>query len=179
MVGDPAAETRQWIERIVIGLNLCPFARRVFDGGTIRYAVTDATDTVALLNDLTRELRHLVEQPIAAVETSILIHPRVLQGFLDYNDFLSDADELLASLGLNGIVQIASFHPQYRFAGTKPDAVENFTNRSPHPMLHLLREASIAKVAGDPAFLEGIPQRNIAALKALGIAKLRALHPAS
>ena len=174
-MSDPIAETRRWIERIVIGLNLCPFARRVFDGDKIRFVVSGAEDTEALTADLERELHHLAAEPIESVETTILIHPSVLQHFPDYNDFVSDAEELLESLDLAGVIQIASFHPQYRFAGTEADAVENHTNRSPHPMLHLLREASITRVAGDPAFLEGIPQRNIAVLRQLGMAKLRAL----
>ncbi len=172
---DPIQDTRRWIETVVIGLNLCPFARRVFDAETIRYAVTGATNTTSLLDALTTELQRLVAEPISAVETMILIHPQVLQNFLDYNDFLSDADQLLETLGLAGIVQIASFHPEYRFAGTKSDAVENFTNRSPFPMLHLLREESVTKVANDPDFLDGIPERNIAVLRALGRTKLLAM----
>ena len=116
MPSDPVGETRRWIETFVIGLNLCPFARKVFVDDTIRYAVSAASETEELLNDLTRELRYLVDRPITEVETTILIHPGVFQDFLDYNDFLSDADELLESLGLTGVVQIASFHPQYRFA---------------------------------------------------------------
>ena len=175
MPSDPVGETRRWIETFVIGLNLCPFARKVFVDDTIRYAVSAATEPEELLNDLTRELRHLVDRPITEVETAILIHPGVLQDFLDYNDFLSDADELLESLGLTGVVQIASFHPQYRFAGTSPDAVENDTNRSPYPMLHLLREESITKVAGDPAALDAIPARNVETLRALGRKKIAEL----
>ena len=175
MTTDSIRETRRWIETVVIGLNLCPFARRVYDAETIRYVVTEATDTRSLLDALTTELQRLVGEPISTVETTILIHPQVLQNFLDYNDFLSDADELLETLGLSGIVQIASFHPEYRFAGTKPDAVENFTNRSPFPMLHLLREASVTKVANDPDFLDGIPERNIGVLQALGRTKLLAM----
>lgn len=176
MPSDPIRETRRWIEAIVIGLNLCPFARRVFEGETIRYAVSDATDTDALRRDLTRELHLLIAEPIDRIETTILIHPHVLQDFLDYNDFLGEADAVLVELGLTGIVQIASFHPHYQFAGTVPDAVENCTNRSPYPMLHLLREESITKVAGDPAFLEGIPQRNVATLRKLGLANVMRLQ---
>ena len=168
MPSDPIRETRRWIETIVIGLNLCPFARRVFDGELIRYCVSDAKSRAELLIDLERELQNLAATPINGIETSILIHPRVLQDFLDYNDFLSEADELLASLDLTGVVQIASFHPDYQFAGTDSDAVENFTNRSPYPMLHLLREESVSKFAGDPEFLAGIPNRNISLLRGLG-----------
>ena len=168
MPRDPVSETRRWIERIVMGLNLCPFARRVFDAGKIRYAVSAATGEDELLVDLEGELLALSAASPQDVETTILIHPFALIEFLDYNDFLSVAQELLASLDLTGVIQLASFHPQYRFAGTNPDAVENFTNRSPYPMLHLLREASITKVAGDAEFLAGIPERNLATLRALG-----------
>lgn len=176
MPSDPIRETRRWIEAIVIGLNLCPFARRVSEGETIRYAVSDAANTDSLRRDLTRELRLLIAEPIDLIETTILIHPRVLQDFLDYNDFLGEADAVLAELELTGIIQIASFHPMYQFAGTKPDAVENCTNRSPYPMLHLLREESITKVARDPAFLEGIPKRNVATLRKLGRANVMRLQ---
>ena len=168
MPRDPVAETRRWIERVVIGLNLCPFARRLFEAGKIRYAVSVAKGKDELHSDLERELFALAAAPIEDVETTILIHPFALIEFLDYNDFLSEANELLASLDLTGVIQLASFHPDYRFAWTRPDAVENFTNRSPYPMLHLLREASITKVAGDAEFLAGIPERNIATLRALG-----------
>jgi hypothetical protein len=171
-MSDPIAATRRWIENIVIGLNLCPFAGRVFREEMIRYAISEAADSDALLDDLARELKSLVAEPIEQVETAILIHPHVLQDFLDYNDFLARADELLEELDLVGVIQIASFHPNYRFAGTNAGDVENFTNRSPYPMLHLLREESITNVADDPAFLEGIPQRNIAVLRALGVTKM-------
>ena len=174
-MSDPIAETRRWIERIVIGLNLCPFARRVFEGDKIRYVLSDAADTDALLADLKDELRRLVAEPIGVVETTILIHPHVLQDFLDYNDFLGRADERLDALDLSGVIQIASFHPQYRFAGTKPDAVENSTNRSPFPMLHLLREESVSRVAGDAEFLEAIPANNIETLRKLGLRELQRL----
>ena len=168
MASDPITATRWWIQSVVIGLNLCPFARRVFDADRIRFTVTDAADAEALRAALGEELQRLVDTPRSEIETTILIHPHVLQDFLDYNDFLAEADELLEELDLVGVVQIASFHPAYRFAGTKPDDVENFTNRSPHPMLHLLREESVTEVANDPAMLEDIPRRNIAVLRRLG-----------
>jgi hypothetical protein len=163
------AGTRRWISSIVIGLNLCPFARRVFEAERIRYAVTDAEDVETLRADLAAELAALATAPVARVETTLLIHPRVLADFLDYNDFLGVAGRLLRSLGLCGTIQIASFHPAYRFAGTEPGAAENYTNRSPYPMLHLLREVSITAVAGDPGELAEIPRRNAAALRGLGI----------
>lgn len=166
--------TRRWVADVVIGLNLCPFARRVNDAGRVRYAVTAAADPKALLAALGRELQVLTAAPRAEVETTLLIHPRALPDFLDYNDFLPDADRLVRDLGLRGVIQIAGFHPGYRFAGTSPDAPENYTNRSPHPMLHLLREESITEVAGDPAALAAIPRRNIETLRRLGRAAMQA-----
>ncbi len=167
--------TRRWISSIVIGLNLCPFAQRVFDAGRIRYVVTEIDDASALLDLLGSELKILVSSPISEIETTLLIHPHVLQNFLDYNDFLDDIDRLLRRSGFRGTIQIAGFHPHYQFAGTDPDAVENYTNRSPYPMLHLLREESISQVAGDPEALLDIPERNIETLRALGKAKLLGL----
>ena len=165
--------TRRWIESMVIGLNLCPFARRVFEGDKIRYVVSDAKDEKGLLEDLARELQSLAIAPLETVETTLLIHPRAFTDFLDYNDFLDPAEELLARLALQGVIQIASFHPDYRFADTEADAAENYTNRSPYPMLHLLREDSVSAVADDPDELLEIPRRNIETLKALGIAGIR------
>jgi uncharacterized protein len=160
--------TRRWVSEVVIGLNLCPFARRVFEGGLVRFAVSAAADEEALLADLAGELTALAAATRSAVETTLLIHPGALSDFLDYNDFLATADELVRDLGLRGTIQIASFHPRYQFAGTTPDAVENYTNRSPYPMLHLLREEGISEVANDPEALLGIPERNIATLNRLG-----------
>ncbi len=157
---------------MVIGLDLCPFARRVFEGGKIRYRVSDARDEVALLEDLRGELKTLVS-PDSNAETTLLIHPHALGNFLDYNDFLDAGDRLIANLGLRKAVQIASFHPDFQFAGVDPLAVENFTNRSPYPMLHLLREASISAVAADPNELLDIPRRNVETLKDLGREKMR------
>jgi hypothetical protein len=165
---------------VVIGLNLCPFARRVFEADRIRYAVSDARDEVRLLEDLGSELKALGSSPTPDAETTLLIHPHVLADFLDYNDFLGAGERLVADLDLRGVVQIASFHPDYRFAGPDPGAVENFTNRSPYPMLHLLREASISAVATDPHELLQIPRRNVKTLRALGrekmLDRLRALE---
>ncbi len=160
--------TRHWIATVVIGLNLCPFAQRVFKGEKIRYVVCQAVDESGLLDALNHELKLLVTTPIETIETTLLIHPGVLTNFGDYNEFLGTADRRIEALGLSGTIQIASFHPMYRFAKTRPDAVENYTNRSPYPMLHLLREDSISQLGLDPAELAAIPQRNIATLRALG-----------
>jgi hypothetical protein len=164
--------TRRWISSLVIGLNLCPFARRVFEADTIRFVVSDARDGTALLKVLAGELTSLTTAPAACVETTLLIHPHALAAFLDYVDFLDTAESLVGDLGLRGVMQIASFHPEYQFAGTRPDDVENFTNRSPYPMLHLLREDSISAVAADPEALLEIPRRNGATLRSLGREKL-------
>ncbi len=159
--------TRRWIAAVVIGLDLCPFARRVFEAERIRYVVSDAQDEQTLVAELAGELHRLAAAP-AGVETTLLIHPRVLTEFLDYNDFLGVAEALIDEQDLGGVVQIASFHPNYQFADTEPDAVENWTNRSPYPMLHLLREDSISAVAADPDALLDIPRRNVETLRRLG-----------
>jgi hypothetical protein len=166
------AATRCWISSMVIGLNLCPFARRVFEADKIRYVVSDAQDEGTLLEDLADELKALVSAPTSHVETTLLIHPRALGNFLDYNDFLAVLERLIGDLGLRGTIQIASFHPEYQFADTEPDAVENYTNRSPYPMLHLLREESISAVAGAFGDLLDIPRRNIDMLRGLGRKKV-------
>lgn len=160
--------TRRWIADVVIGLNFCPFAQRVFEGEKIRYALSEATDEETLLQDLQRELELLAATPIDSIETTLLIHPLVLGNFLDYNDFLDPAEALIESLELDGVVQLASFHPHYQFAESQDD-VENFTNRSPYPMLHLLREASIPD---DPEGLMAIPEQNIALLRRMGKEKM-------
>ena len=165
--------TKHWIRSIVVGLNLCPFARRVFDADRIRYVVTDAADDVSLKLELIRELKLLAGADRATIETTLLIHPGVLCDFFDYNDFLGIADRLLQELGYEGVIQIASFHPDYQFAGTAVDAVENYTNRSPYPMLHLLREVSVTEVSANPDDLLRIPERNIETLRAIGIRALQ------
>jgi hypothetical protein len=174
-----ADATRRWVSGVVVGLNLCPFARRVSDAGLIRYAVTAAEDSEVLRAVLRDELRALAAASREKVETTLLIHPQVLTAFPDYNAFVPDADQVVRALGLQGVIQVASFHPDYQFAGTSPDAVENYTNRSPYPMLHLIREASITEVADDPEALAAIPRRNIEFLRGLGraemLARLRAI----
>ncbi len=169
------AATRRWLETAVIGLNLCPFARAVHVREQIRYTVSAATTPEALLTDLIAELRTLVAAAPEEIETTLLIHPAVLTDFLDYNDFLGVAEAAVADLGLEGVIQIASFHPRYQFAGTAEDDVENYTNRSPYPLLHLLREASVERaVAAFPDAAE-IFGKNIATMRALGIAGWRRL----
>ena len=160
--------TRAWVEQAVIGLNLCPFAKAVQVKGLVRYVCSDARDTGALRDALRAELLHLRDTPIDQTETTLLVHPWVLGDFLDYNDFLDAADALLAELDLEGTLQIASFHPDYRFAGTDADDIGNATNRSPHPTLHLLREASIERAVDAVEDTDAIYQRNIETLRRIG-----------
>jgi uncharacterized protein len=162
------AATVCWLERAVIGLNLCPFARAVHVKNQIRYVVSAATDAEALHQDLVRELGLLAQTPAAEIETTLLIHPHVLIDFLDYNDFLNVADATLAELDLTDEFQIASFHPLYQFAGTLPDDIENYTNRSPYPMLHLLRESAVSKAVAAFPDAARIFDGNIEMLRGLG-----------
>lgn len=167
--------TRAWIEKAVIGLNLCPFAKAVHVGGRLRIAVSGVTSAKELLEDLERELRALVATGPEVVETTLLVHPLVLVDFLDFNDFLAEAEALLADLDLEGVVQLAHFHPRYQFAGTAVDDVSNFTNRSPYPTLHLLRESSVSRAVDSMADTDAIYRANIATLRKLGVAGWRAL----
>ena len=137
------AATKLWLERAVIGLNLCPFAKGVHVKNQIRYVVSAAQTPDELLRDVLNELELLAETPRDKIDTTLLIHPHVLTDFLDYNDFLEVVDAALEEVDLAGELQVASMHPQYQFADTKPDDITNFTNRSPYPTLHLLREDSI------------------------------------
>jgi hypothetical protein len=167
--------TRAWLERAVIGLNLCPFAKSVHVKNQIRYAVSPAQTPEKLLDDLVIELRTLQAADPSEIETTLLLHPRVLGDFLDYNDFLELAEAAVASEGLEGEIQIASFHPQYQFAGTRPEDIENFSNRSPYPTLHLLREASIARAVAVFPDAGQIFERNIETLRRLDHAGWRRL----
>ena len=160
--------TRAWVEHAVIGLNLCPFAKAVQVKDLVRYVCSDARDTTALLAALRSELQRLADTSMEAVETTLLVHPAVLQDFLDYNDFLAEADALLVEMGLDGTLQIASFHPQYQFAGADVDDIENATNRSPYPTLHLLREASIERAVAAFPEAAAIYEANQRALRKLG-----------
>lgn len=169
------AETRAWVQRAVIGLNLCPFARAVHVKGQVRYVVNDAIDTESLMAALCEEMRLLVAADPAQIDTTLLIHPRVLGDFLDYNDFLGAADAALEALGHAGTLQIASFHPHYRFAGTAADDVGNATNRSPYPLLHLLREASVDRAVAAFPEPEAIYENNLRTLENLGPAGWSAL----
>ncbi len=165
--------TRKWVEEVVVGYNLCPFAKRELVRNRVRFVVSEAETEDELLQALHSELQRLEDEP--EIETTLLIHPGVLQDFGPYNEFLDAADGLLAYLDMEGVYQIASFHPDYRFAGTEPDAAENYTNRSPFPMLHLLREASLEAAIDSYPDVDGIPQRNIELMNELGSEKMRSI----
>jgi hypothetical protein len=160
--------TRRWLEVAVIGLNLCPFAKAVHVRRQIRWAVTAADSRDTLLAELHHELVLLADADPQAVDTTLLIHPEAMTDFIDYRFFLDDAQRVLRKLGLEGTLQIASFHPDYEFADAAPDDVANFSNRSPHPMLHLLREASIDRAVAAYPDAEAIYGRNVETLRALG-----------
>lgn len=173
------ALTKVWLDKAVIGLNLCPFAKSVQVKNQIRFAVSDATDAETLLLDLACELQLLASTDPEQIDTTLLIHPTALTDFLDFNDFLDLADAVIDELDLGGVLQIASLHPDYQFAGTAQDDIENHTNRSPFPTLHLLRESSIERaVAAFPDASE-IYQKNIATMRRIGHAGWKALGVAT
>jgi len=169
------AATRHWLTEAVIGLNLCPFAKTVHVKGQIRYAVSDAEDMEAVLADLEAELQALVDADPNAIDTTLLILPRALGDFLDFNDGLYFADRLIKQLRLEGIIQIASFHPHYQFEDSEPDDIENYTNRAPYPILHLLREDSIDRAVAAFPEAEEIYERNQGTLRRIGLSGWNAL----
>ena len=162
-------DTVRWLEKAVIGLNLCPFAKGVHVKGQIHYAVSDASDAEGVAEALHRELEGLAEANAEKRDTTLLILPHALQDFLDFNDFLEIADAMIEELDLGGILQVASFHPQFQFDGTDVDDVTNCTNRSPYPILHLLREDSIDKAVEVFPEAESIFERNMETLESIGI----------
>jgi hypothetical protein len=162
------AATKLWLEHAVIGLNLCPFAKAVQVKNQIRYVVSAAQTTEELLRDLLNEIEVLAESSAAAIDTTLLIHPHVLTDFLDYNDFLEVVDAALVEVDLDGELQVASMHPQYQFADTEPDDITNYTNRSPYPTLHLLREASIEQAVAAFPHAAQIFDKNIETMRRLG-----------
>jgi hypothetical protein len=169
------AATRKWLERAVIGLNLCPFAKGVHVKGQIRYVVSAAQTEDALLDDLERELKLLVETAPEDVDTTLLITPEVLTDFADFSNFLDLVEVVLRAQGLVGVLQVASFHPDYVFADTEADDIANHTNRAPYPTLHLIREASLARATAAFPDAAEIYQRNIETLRRMGLAGWRAL----
>ena len=168
--------TRDWIEKAVIGLNLCPFARAVYVKDQVRVVVSTARHLDAFLDDLDRELDLLVNTPAEQIDTTLLVHPTLFPDFEVFNDFLNVVDDVVAEHELEGVIQVAPFHPQFQFEGTTPDDVTNCTNRSPFPTLHLLREESVERaVATEGGDAEAIVDRNLATLRQLGLAGWQAL----
>jgi uncharacterized protein len=170
------AITRRWVDRAVIGLNLCPFAKAVQAKGQVHYAVSRAMDADQLLEDLTRELAALAAADPEEHDDTLLIHPDVFVDFYDFVAFLDLADAALVDLELEGVVQIASFHPHYQFEGTAPDDISNYTNRSPYPTLHLLREESVDRAVAVFPDAAAIFEKNIETLKTLGLEGWRELE---
>jgi len=168
------AATRHWLLRAVIGLNLCPFAKGVHAKGQIRYVVSEARDLEGVLTELEAQLKWLAEAEPEQVDTTLLILPHALGEFLEFNDCVFFAERLVGQLGLDGVMQIASFHPDYRFEGSEPDDIENYTNRAPYPILHLLREASIARAVDAFPDAADIYERNMETMRRLGHAGWRA-----
>jgi hypothetical protein len=169
MTGDDIiAMTRRWLERSVIGLNLCPFAAGPYRDDRVHFCVSEQRTASGLLEEFRSESVSLQAADPLQRETTLLIHPWVLNDFLEYNDFLEVCEAAVADLGLEGELQVASFHPRYQFADTQPDDIENFTNRSPYPMLHLLREVSVERAIAATGDTEEIYRRNIRTLRALG-----------
>ena len=160
--------TQQWLQQAVIGLNLCPFAKAVVAKQQVRYVVCMDSEPEQVLKMLQQEMQLLVDTDAAVLDTTLLIAPNLLPDFLAFNDFLFDCDSVLASMALEGVLQIADFHPRYQFAGTQPDDISNFTNRAPYPTLHLLREDSVDKAVAAFPDASLIYERNMEVLEALG-----------
>lgn len=166
--------TNNWVQTFVVDMTLCPFAKKEVSQKRLRYTVSAADSKTHLLSDLETELEYLQAHP--EIETALLIHPQALNRFNDYNQFLDDADRLLVMMELDGVFQLASFHPDYQFAGTEPNDPENFTNRSPFPMLHILREASLELAIATYPDVDAIPERNIALMNSMGYEELEGLR---
>ena len=168
-------QTRHWLEKAVIGLNLCPFAKAVYVKNQVRLVVSQARHADDLLEELDRELDLLVNTPAGEIDTTLLIHPTLFDDFLDFNDFMEIAEGVLDEHGLEGVVQLASFHPKFQFDGTELDDIGNYTNRAPFATIHLLREESIERAVQSFPHAEAIYEENIRTLEKLGPAGWQAL----
>lgn len=176
MSEDPViVATRRWIDKLVVGLDLCPFAEPSLSRGGLRITVCDSRDLQVLCKALIDELSLMQTDSGQQLDSVLLIHPHALNDFALYNDFLEVCDQILEDLSLKGEFQIASFHPQYRFAGSAADALGNYTNRSPYPTLHVLRESSVARAVAEHSGSQSIPEDNVRRLEALGREALEAL----
>jgi uncharacterized protein len=168
-------QTRHWLEKAVIGLNLCPFAKAVYVKNQVRLVVSQARHADDLLEELDRELDLLVVTPAEQIDTTLLIHPTLFDDFLDFNDFLEVAEGVLDEHGLEGVVQLASFHPQFQFDGSEPDDIGNYSNRAPFSILHLLREESVERAVAAYPDAEKIFEKNVETLERLGHSGWKAL----
>lgn len=171
------AEVERWLEQVVVGLNLCPFARKPSSKGLVRFSVSEARDDENLLAQMAHECSLLMSLAAEELETTLIIVPDYLQDFDDFNQFLDLADGMVDALDYRGHLQLASFHPRYQFANTQPQEAENLTNCAPYPVLHLIREASIERVLANYPDPEAIPGRNIARVKALSESERKQLFP--
>lgn len=167
-------ETRRWLEQWVIGLELCPFARHPYEQGLVDIVVSSAGDEQQIYRDVLEQLERLSQLPARELETTLVVVERGLRDFLTYLEFLDVLDHVIVEAGLEGVIQIAGFHPQYRFAGEPADDPANFTNRSPYPMFHLIREASLEKAVAAYGDAAGIPDRNIRLLRDMGLKEILA-----
>ena len=167
--------TKNWVEQLVIGLNLCPFAKLPFQQNRIRYVVELSKSEEDLFHTFLAEVLLLTEKPASEIETTLIIHPNTLNDFYDYLSFVNTANNKIDEVGLRGTIQLASFHPDYQFAGTNPEDPENYTNRSPSPMLHLIREDSIEKALEHYPNPEMIPERNIETMNRLSLEGIQKL----
>ena len=172
-VDNIAGSVRNWVDSFVVDMNLCPFAKRELTNKRVRFSVTEASNEVQLLTALQAELELLNND--SSVETTLLIHPNLLRDFCHYNQFLDQADSLLLQINLEGVYQIASFHPHYQFDGSSADDAQNYTNRSPYPLLHLLRETSIERAIAAVTDIEQVPVRNTALMNKMGQSRLHQL----
>jgi uncharacterized protein len=172
VTGSAERHIRLWLDEFVVGLNLCPFARPLLGAPNLRIAICAASDNAAIRTVFLQELDLLQGSTEQEIATTLLAFPHALQNFADYLWFLDDAQELLLEAGLEGVVQLASFHPQYRFAGEAPDAASHYSNRAPYPLIHLLREDMLTRALGEFANPERIPDRNIETLTAIGVEEL-------
>jgi hypothetical protein len=169
------AATRDWLEKAVIGLNLCPFAKAVYVKEQVRFVVSEAKHFDAFLEDIDREIEFLAAADPQQVDTTLIMHASLLEDFLDFNDFLDLVDDAVTEHGHEGVLQVAAFHPRWQFADTEPDDIGNYTNRAPFPTIHLLREASVTRAVDAFPEAERIYEHNIETLEKLGIAGWRAL----
>ena len=169
------AKTKHWLEAAVIGLNLCPFAKAVCVKNQVRLVVSKARHADDLLEELDRELDLLVATPASKIDTTLLIHPTLFLDFLDFNDFLEIAEGVVDEHGLEGVIQLAGFHPQFQFDGTEPEDIGNYTNRAPFAIVHLLREESVERAVEAFPQADAIFDTNIATLQKLGLPGWKAL----